>query len=148
MLRTRLVVSLVAAAVLVIACAPVGHMPTWTYTPGGANGADATPATTPAASVDATAGEILGTLEVTSVDLGFEPRVLTVEKAGRYEVTLMNAGVLPHDITFSGGQTGVAMAGASVTVTVDVPESGITFICSVPGHADAGMTGSITVQQS
>ncbi len=143
MLRSRSIVFFAAAALLAAACAPVGHMPTWTYTPGGANGAGASPAPSQGG---AGGGEVLGTLAVKSVDLDFEPKELTVEKAGRYEVKLSNAGALPHDITFSDGTTtGVATGGASGTATVDVPATGLTFICSVPGHADAGMKGSIIV---
>ena len=84
MIRSRFIVLLAAAAVLAAACAPAGHMPTWTYTPGGANGAGATPA----ASSDTASGEILGPLAVASIDLAFEPKELTVEKAGRYEMPI------------------------------------------------------------
>jgi nitrite reductase (NO-forming) len=41
-----------------------------------------------------------------------------------------------------------AAAGEMATLTVTVPDSGLTFLCSIPGHADAGMRGSITVAGS
>jgi nitrite reductase (NO-forming) len=142
MIRSRFIVLLAAAAVLAAACAPAGHMPTWTYTPGGANGAGATPA----ASSDTASGEILGTLAVASIDLAFEPKELTVEKAGRYTVELTNNGQIPHDLTLPDGTTtGLAKGGETVKVDLDIPAGGLTFICSVPGHADAGMKGAITV---
>ncbi len=100
-----------------------------------------------AASPDA-AGEVLGTLEVKAVDLGFDPKELSVDKAGTYAVTLTNTGSIPHDITFADGTTGVAKPGEAVTVNVAVPDSGVTFLCSIPGHADAGMKGAITVAGS
>ena len=62
--------------------------------------------------------------------------------------TLANAGQIPHDITFADGTKGTANAGESVTVNVAVPDSGITFLCSIPGHADAGMQGAVTVAGS
>ena len=36
--------------------------------------------------------------------------------------------------------------GQTATFDVNVPEAGLTFICTVPGHAAAGMTGTITVK--
>jgi len=142
--RTRFLALAAAAALLAVACAPAAGAPTWTYTPGGAAGAP-----TPGPTQGGTAGgDVLGALEVDAVDLGFEPTELSVEKPGRYAVTLKNTGAIPHDITFADGQSGLANPGESVTLEVDVPDSGLTFICSIPGHADAGMKGAITVAGS
>ena len=93
----------------------------------------------------AAATAAIGTVDVKAFDLGFTPNQLTVDKAGRYAVTLTNTGQVPHDITFPTGETAQAPAGGSATVEVDVPEGGITFLCSIPGHAQAGMQGSISV---
>jgi len=140
--RTRFLVLVAAVALVAVACAPAAGAPTWTYTPGGAAGGAVSPAPTQGGTAG---GEVLGTLEVTAVDLGFEPKELSVEAAGRYEVMLTNGGAIPHDITFADGTTGVANPGDSVMLEVDVPDGGLTFICSIPGHADAGMQGAITV---
>jgi hypothetical protein len=43
-------------------------------------------------------GPVLGTLEVRGFDLGFEPKQLTVEKPGRYTITLVNDGSIVHDL--------------------------------------------------
>ena len=145
MLRSRFFVFFAAVAVVAAACAPAAGAPTWTYTPGGANGAVASPV--PSQGGTAT-GDILGTLDVKAIDLGFEPKELSVAKAGTYDVKLTNAGALPHNITFADGKTGAANAGETTTVRVTVPDSGLSFICSIPGHADAGMKGSITVAGS
>ena len=48
-------------------------------------------------------------------------------------------------MTFADGSVISADAGATTTGKVTVPAAGITFSCSIPGHAPAGMTGSITV---
>jgi nitrite reductase (NO-forming) len=127
--------------------------PAWTYAPSapdgggtaaveGGGGSAATPAP-PAASQ--APGEILGSLEVTGVDLGFQPNTLTVEAAGAYEVKLVNQGSIVHDITFPDGRTIVAQAGETASAVVEVPPSGLAFLCSIPGHAEAGMTGTISV---
>jgi nitrite reductase (NO-forming) len=48
-------------------------------------------------------------------------------------------------MTFADGTKLSADAGATVTGTITVPSQGITFLCSIPGHADAGMKGAILV---
>jgi nitrite reductase (NO-forming) len=89
--------------------------------------------------------EILGTIEVRAFDIGFEPTTVDVPETGRYAVTLVNDGALLHDLTFADGTVLQAEAGQTATAEVVIPEGGATFLCSVPGHADAGMTGSVTV---
>jgi len=153
---------LLPAAVIVFGACASTTAGTWTYPPAthhdamaasaapvtGASAAPAAAASPGAAASPAAAGETLGALEVTAVDLGFEPKELTVDKAGTYAVTLTNTGSIPHDITFADGTAGSAKPGEAVTVNVAVPDSGMTFLCSIPGHADAGMKGSITVAGS
>jgi nitrite reductase (NO-forming) len=132
----------VTAAILTTACT-AQRAPGWTFGPAAPAGAQSSPAASPGGG-NAPAGEVLGTLKIKSVDLGFEPHDLRVDKAGTYNVELENAGALPHDITFADGTQAVAQAGETASVKVDVPAGGIAFICSIPGHADAGMKGSIT----
>jgi len=135
---TRVAVLAMIATLVAVACAPAAR-PTWTYSPG------ATPGS--AASQPPTAGgDVLGKLEVTATDLAFAPNAFEVDKPGRYEVVLKNEGQILHDITFPDGQVAKAEAGQTASVTVDVPEAGLSFICSIPGHADAGMKGAITVK--
>jgi nitrite reductase (NO-forming) len=90
-------------------------------------------------------GATLGTLEIHSIDLGFKPTNLNVEKAGRYTIKFVNDGVILHDVTFPTGAKIEAKAHETKTVDVDVPASGLTFLCSIPGHAEAGMKGAISV---
>src|SRR5262245_37260728 len=137
-LKALSIVLVLAAA----ACTPSAGAPTWTFTP-------AIPAavstSTPGGGTPTGAPVAGDALIVTAVDLGFEPKELSVPKAGTYEVHFQNNGQIPHDITFADGTTVTALAGEMKMVPVTVPESGITFLCSIPGHADAGMRGSITV---
>ena len=58
-----------------------------------------------------------------------------VPKAGTYEVKLVNKGSVGHDVTFADGTQIVAAAGETKTAEVTVPASGMSFKCSVPGHA-------------
>lgn len=144
------------AIVLAVSLAGCGGAaaPQWTNAPpatqgetavgGGGDGAAATPE--PPAASQAPAGEVLGTLEVVGIDIGFEPNTFTVDTAGAYEVTLVNEGTIVHDITFPDGQKIEAQAGETVSAIVEVPASGLAFLCSIPGHAEAGMTGTISVK--
>ena len=150
---TLLPLSLLALTALVGACTQA-TAPTWTFPPPGAAAsapaASANAPTTsapPAASAATGAVAVAGQVEVTAFDLGFTPSAATVDAAGRYTVTLKNTGAAPHDLTFADGTTTGAVApGTSKAVAVDVPAAGIAFLCSVPGHAAAGMTGTIAVK--
>jgi|GEM_PF-354588 len=94
------------------------------------------------------AGQVLDTLEFHSFEMGFKPTQLEVAKPGRYAVKLINDGALMHDITFADGVKIEAQAGETATGEVDIPAGGLEFICSVPGHEQAGMVGAITVTGS
>ena len=140
------IIILTTAAIAVACAAPSG--PSWTFpppqsaTPGPVSAASPTPA--PAQSNGATA--IAGKIELSAFDLGFTPASLTVDAPGRYTITLSNTGQIPHNAAFADGTTtGDVDPGASKSIDVDVPAGGLTFICSIPGHAAAGMKGAITI---
>jgi nitrite reductase (NO-forming) len=141
--------ALVVASLFIVACTAAGPAkPAWTYNPAlaagsGAPGAHASPgahATSGVGSANA------GNIDVDAVDIAFEPARLEVEKAGRYTVNFRNTGAIVHDITFPDGAKAVAEPGEEAAIDVDVPAEGLSFICSVPGHADAGMQGMIAVK--
>lgn len=135
-----------AIAALVAACGQ-STTPAWTFAPAASPGAGASAAPSAAASQPATGGgEVLGTIDIEAFDLGFKPAEVTVEKAGRYTVNLRNTGAIPHDVTFADGTTtGLVNGGQSGSAEVDIPAGGTTFNCSVPGHKEAGMTGTVSV---
>jgi FtsP/CotA-like multicopper oxidase with cupredoxin domain/plastocyanin len=103
------------------------------------------PSTSPAQpSQVATEGPI-GEITIAAFDLGFEPAMAHVSAPGTYTVTFVNDGGTYHDLTFADGTVIGAEAHESATGEVTIPADGITFICSVPGHADAGMRGDVMV---
>jgi nitrite reductase (NO-forming) len=53
-------------------------------------------------------------------------------------VNFKNTGSIPHDVTFQSGEKAKANAGETVSVEVDVPAEGLTFICSDTGPRAAG----------
>jgi nitrite reductase (NO-forming) len=102
-------------------------------------------ASAPAATIDATAVAAGGTIAIEAFDLGFKPSKLAVATAGTYPVSFHNTGSTTHDVTFADGTKISADAGATATGQVTVPAQGVTFLCSIPGHASAGMTGAVLV---
>ena len=94
------------------------------------------------------AADVVGQLEFHAFDLGFDPMAVTVDAPGTYAITFINDGSILHDLTFDDGTVLSADPGATVTGEVVVPAEGIGFICSIPGHKEAGMTGAISVTAS
>jgi nitrite reductase (NO-forming) len=148
-MRTRflLPLTLLVGVALLAGCASSSKLPAWTYAPSTqAPEQVASASGAPAAAPSAPPAAASGTVEVTAFDLGFEPAQLTVPQPGRYEVKLTNTGTIPHDITFPGGEMAHANGGETASIEVDVPAEGLSFICSVPGHEQAGMTGKVSVE--
>jgi FtsP/CotA-like multicopper oxidase with cupredoxin domain len=87
----------------------------------------------------------VGEITITAFDLGFEPAMVHVDRPGTYTVTLVNDGGALHDVTFADGTKISAEGRETATGQVTVPAEGMAFICSVPGHSDAGMTGEVMV---
>lgn len=139
-MRSRLALPIMIALVLSACAGP--RTPTWTFEP--EPDGESAPSGAPAAS-SAVVGAVLGTIDLESFDLGFTPTDLTVDAPGRYTVALRNTGQIPHDITFPGGEIALAEAGQTAKVEVDIPAEGLSFICSIPGHEQAGMIGAVTV---
>ena len=139
-----------AAAILLAGCASGGSA-AWTYAPASpaAGGDTAAASTPPDATAAPVAGESLGTIQiVASDDFKFTPNEPTVDAPGTYTIELKNSGAITHDFMAEGGEAHPADAGQTVTFDVVVPEGGLPFICSIPGHAAAGMTGTIKVAGS
>jgi nitrite reductase (NO-forming) len=133
------VATTIGVLAILAGCTPAaGSAARWTYAPAIANPAAAAP------SAAAPAG-VLGTIKVTAADLSFSPSMVTVAEAGTYAVELDNTGAIEHNITFSDGTAITAAPGQKASGTVNVPAGGLTFLCSIPGHAAAGMTGMVSV---
>jgi plastocyanin len=72
-------------------------------------------------------------------------------KAGKVTVEFTNPQALTHDVAFedsSGetvGKTDLIEEGSTST-TVDLKPGEYTFYCTVPGHREGGMEGTLTVE--
>jgi nitrite reductase (NO-forming) len=100
-----------------------------------------------AAAADAATYAPGDTIEFVAENLAFSPTELLVEP-GTYTGVLVNDDAIAHDITFDNGVKAVANPGERVEFELTVPEEGLSFLCSVPGHADAGMTGNVRTPSS
>jgi heme/copper-type cytochrome/quinol oxidase subunit 2 len=88
-------------------------------------------------------------LGVVGNQLAFDKKSL-VARAGKVTIALTNSSAIPHDIAIKGN--GVDVKGAIVTsggrstVTPVLKPGTYTYYCSVPGHEQAGMRGTLTVK--
>jgi plastocyanin len=68
-------------------------------------------------------------------------------KAGKVTVQSKNDASVPHDIALQGGPAGkVVSGGGTSTFTTNLKPGSYTFYCTVPGHEQAGMKGTLTVR--
>src|SRR5262245_40625307 len=136
-MQKQVSILIVVAGVLTAAC-------------GGAAGTAGTTNEPPASADSAGAQQVTLTL---GDSLRFAPQSVVVRAGQPVELTLRNGGSIPHDFALAEGVSGPvkieAQSGqtASGTFSIDKPGT-YTFVCSVPGHAAAGMRGTITVRSS
>jgi plastocyanin len=79
-------------------------------------------------------------------DFTFDPSDITVQ-TGQVNLTLVNEGAAVHDLTVPElGITILVSPGESVTTGLEFDTPGTyDTLCSIPGHATLGMTGSLVV---
>ncbi|HEY7822530.1 MAG TPA: cupredoxin domain-containing protein [Acidimicrobiia bacterium] len=84
---------------------------------------------------------------VTATEFAFSPDELSATVGEPVNLRLVNAGDLPHDLVIPDLDIRLAAGpGQQATIGIEVDEAGsYQFVCSLPGHADAGMTGLLTV---
>ena len=83
-------------------------------------------------------------------DLAFEQKDASAT-AGPVTIDFDNVQATPHDVKVedAGGQElgGTELISSSTaSATVDLQPGSYTFFCSVPGHREAGMEGTLTVK--
>jgi uncharacterized cupredoxin-like copper-binding protein len=84
---------------------------------------------------------------VESLDLRFEPKEFDVPAGVDFTITVKNVGVLPHDFSMDSPKltTGTIQSGGEAQLTVNLKPGDYAFYCSIPGHRQAGMRGTIHV---
>ena len=105
------------------------------------------PSTAPSGAM--TSPEAGQTVTVVGTEFAFTPSTITVKKGQAVTVTFKNNGQYPHNFTVAelNVKSETVSPGQETTVTFTPDKAGsFTFICSVPGHADRGMKGTLVVQ--
>ena len=90
----------------------------------------------------ATAKTHATTVRVTATDLKFRLSTKTV-KAGAVIFAVTNRGHVPHDFKIAGKKTPLIRPGKSATLRVTLKKGNNSYLCTVPGHAAAGMKGIV-----
>lgn len=137
-----------AAAALVIAPAAVAvayaNPARQDATPGATPG---TPGATPGATPGSTPVAAGASFDVSMVDLKFEPADFTIPAGVDVTINVVNNGALPHNWVAVDGSFGTQThdGGDSESIVLNLPAGSYPVQCSVPGHAQAGMVGILTV---
>ena len=65
---------------------------------------------------------------------------------GSVTFTVKNAGKVGHDFKIGGKKTPTIAPGKSAKLTVTLKAGKQAYLCTIPGHAAAGMKGNLTVK--
>jgi uncharacterized cupredoxin-like copper-binding protein len=83
---------------------------------------------------------------VTATDFKFALKPKTAKK-GTVVFTVTNKGDVAHDFKIAGKKTKSLAAGKKQAITVKFAKAGrFAYICTLPGHAAAGMKGTLIVK--
>ncbi len=113
--------------------------------PAAASGAEASAASGSADSSAASSGG--ETFTVVSHDIYFDPADLTIPADTDVTISLPNEGAAPHNFAIDELDISVDLApGETESVVINAPAGVYEIYCNVPGHREAGMVGTLTVE--
>jgi len=104
------------------------------------------PASTPVASPAVSSGAAAEPVTIEGVDTDWNPNEVSIPANTDVTVTIPNNGLVFH--TFVIEELGISIdmdPGQTQDVVINAPAGTYDFICDVPGHAEAGMVGKLTV---
>jgi uncharacterized cupredoxin-like copper-binding protein len=133
LLKVTMVIALVLAVAYVVAV--------WAMT--GKPGQPSLGAATP--TVSSPTGNTAATVTVTASEFKFKLSQASVPQ-GNVSFTVVNKGKLAHDFSISGKTTSLVSPGQTTKLTVMLKAGTFDYLCTVPGHAGAGMKGALTVK--
>ena len=121
---------------------------------GGDNNNDTTAAATPPATTTGGGGaggsSTVNISTPSGTELAYDQKSASA-KAGSVTIDFTNNESIPHDVAVESpsgdtvGQTDLVASGTANT-TVDLQPGTYQFFCTVPGHRQAGMQGTLTVK--
>lgn len=92
-----------------------------------------------------------GTLQLAAdpTQIAFDKTALS-SKPGKVTIDFANPSALEHNVAIEQGGKEIAVSETIVegktSVSADLAPGSYTFLCTVPGHAEAGMEGTLTVK--
>jgi uncharacterized cupredoxin-like copper-binding protein len=114
---------------------------------GGSSSGGSSSSASPPATSSAGGGQTID-IPISSSGFSFTKSSVTA-KAGTVTLKAMNPQSLAHDISIKGNGVDVqgkqVSNGGTSTVTANLTPGTYEFYCSVPGHEQAGMKGTLTV---
>ena len=105
----------------------------------------------PAPKPEAAAKGPGGTLQLaaSATDLAFDKTSLT-SKPGKVTIDFDNPSALEHNVAIeqNGKEIAVSetLAEGKTSVSADLAPGTYTYLCTIPGHAEAGMEGTLVVK--
>jgi len=127
LLKVTLVMALVLALGYIVAV--------WAMT-GKPTGSTAAPAVAASSTATSTA------VTVDATEFRFTLTKMQVPH-GTVVFTLVNQGKVSHDFSINGKTSALVAPGKSTTITVSLAAGKYLYVCTVPGHANAGMEGTL-----
>lgn len=106
----------------------------------------------PVPAPERTSGQAANEFIVNGNEFSFSPSTITVRRGERVKLAFKNVGSITHTYTIEklNLDTGLVSPGSSKTLEFNAPANGgvLTFqsICTVPGHKEAGMVGTLKVE--
>ncbi len=85
---------------------------------------------------------------VEGFEFAYSPETISVEKGEKVKIVFRNTGRVGHNLVIDefGVSTNIISSQAEETVFFTASEEGdYAFYCSVPGHREQGMKGTLTV---
>lgn len=155
-IRGTAAVSLLAAGVLAAGCGSSSSSTTSTSATESTAATTTSPASTTAASSSAPGAASTGAAQVVKLaadpsgGLSYDTTTLTAHP-GKVTIEFTNSAALEHNVTVASGSGTTegatpTFSGGMKSLTLNLKAGTYTFFCSVPGHRQAGMQGTLTVK--
>ena len=92
-------------------------------------------------------------VEIVMTEMRFSPNRIDARVGQPVVLIIVNRGSQRHDLAFAAGEMpnlrgveALTMPGQSTRLTMTLDTAGVyPFLCTIPGHAAAGMTGAMYV---
>jgi uncharacterized cupredoxin-like copper-binding protein len=87
------------------------------------------------------------TVSVTAKEFSFHLSKTSISQPGTVTFSFRNVGTMAHDFKIGGKTTPMVSPHKTAKLTVTFHKKGrFAYLCTVPGHAQAGMKGVFTVR--